>query len=175
MKKKITIKDVAERLKVTISTVSRALHDHHTISEKTKKLVRKMAEELNYSPNKIAASLRKGTGNTIGVIVPRINSNFHSNCIFGMESITDQAGYNLIICQSNEDLQKEIHSVQTLIDSQVSGIIISLSNNTKNSTHIKKIIDKEIPLVMYDRIDSSLNIDFIVNDDYSISKEAIKH
>ena len=95
--KKVTIIDVAKRLGVATSTVSRALQDHPTISQKTKNLVRKTVEEMNYSPNNVAASLRKGKGNTIGVIVPKINSNFISNCIFGIESITYPSGYSLII------------------------------------------------------------------------------
>ncbi len=175
MKKRTTIRDVANKLKVTISTVSRALDDHPTISEKTKILVRKTAKELNYSPNKVAASLRSGKGNSIGVIVPKINSNFMSSCISGIESIAYPAGYNLIICQSNETYKKEVHNIQTLIDSQVSGIIISLSNETKDSNHIKSIIDNKIPLVMFDRISDDLDVDFVVNDDYSTTTKAIKH
>lgn len=174
-RKKITIVDVAKKLNVSISTVSRALNDHHTISEKTKQKVRKVVEELNYSPNNVAASLRKGKGNSIGVILPKINSTFMSNCVFGIESITYPAGFNLIICQSNENYKKEIHNVKTLIDSQVSGIIISLSNETTNINHLKNVIDKQIPLVMFDRISEALDVDSVVNDDYKITIEAIKH
>lgn len=175
MKKKITIKDVANKLNVTTSTVSRALNDHHSISDKTKILVRKTAEELNYSPNKVAASLRSGKGNSIGVIVPKIDSNFMSSCISGIESVAYPAGYNLIICQSNETYKREIHNIQTLIDSQVSGILMSLSNETKDSNHLQKIIDKNTPLVMFDRIADDLDVDFVVNDDYTATKKTIKH
>ncbi|MFI1743359.1 LacI family DNA-binding transcriptional regulator [Thalassobellus sediminis] len=175
MKKRTTITDVANKLKVTISTVSRALDDHPTISEKTKILVKKTVKELNYSPNKLAASLRSGKGNSIGVIVPKIDSNFMSSCISGIESVAYPAGYNLIICQSNETYKREIHNIQTLIDSQVSGIIMSLSNETKDSNHIQRIIDGNTPLVMFDRISDNLDIDFVVNDDYSVTKKAIKH
>lgn len=173
--KKTTIVDVANKLGVATSTVSRALQDHPTISQKTKKLVRKAARELNYSPNNIAASLRKGHGNSIGVIIPKINSNFMSNCIFGIESVTYPSGYNLVICQSNENYEKEVSNVRTLIDSQVSGILLSLSNETVDTKHLKNIIDNNIPLVMFDRVDDSLDVDCVVNDDVQISKKVIKH
>src|SRR6187402_1500316 len=125
---KITIAEVAKKLNVSISTISRALSDHHSISEKTKELVRKTASELNYTPNNVAASLRSGKVKSIGVIIPRIHSNFLSNCVSGMENVTYPAGYNLIICQSNEKYDKEVQSVRALIENKVSGIILSLSN-----------------------------------------------
>tara|TARA_R110000868_G_scaffold378166_3_gene643569 strand:- start:207 stop:1229 length:1023 start_codon:yes stop_codon:yes gene_type:complete len=173
--KKVTIIDVAKRLGVATSTVSRALQDHPTISQKTKNLVRKTVEEMNYSPNNVAASLRKGKGNTIGVIVPKINSNFISNCIFGIESITYPSGYSLIICQSNENFEKEVDNIKALINSQVSGILMSFSNETYNSNHLKLITDSDIPLVLFDRVDNSSDIDCIINDDYQISKNVIDH
>jgi LacI family transcriptional regulator len=174
-KEKITIVDVAKLLKVSTSTVSRALNDHHSISEKTKQKVRKAAEELNYSPNNVAASLRSGKVNSIGVIIPKINSTFMSNCIFGIESVTYPAGYNLIICQSNENFEKEVDNIQALIDSQVSGIMLSLSHETFKNNHLKKVIDKNIPLVMFDRISEVLEIDSVVNDDFKITIDAIEH
>lgn len=174
-KKKITIVDVAKKLGVSISTVSRALQDHPTISQKTKKLVKKTVEELNYSPNNVAASLRKGKVKSIGVILPKINSTFMSNCIFGIESVTFPSGYNLIICQSNENYEKEVQNIRTLIDSQVSGIMLSLSNETISTEHLRNVIDRNIPLVMFDRVDESLGVDCIVNDDTEISKEVIEH
>jgi len=174
-KKKITIVDVAKKLGVSTSTVSRALQDHPTISQNTKKLVRKTVAELNYSPNSVAASLRKGKVNSIGVIIPKINSTFMSNCIYGIESVTYPAGYNLIICQSNENFEKEVHNIRTLIDSQVSGIMLSLSNETIDTEHLKNVINKDIPLVMFDRVDESLGVDCVVNDDIEISKEVIVH
>lgn len=174
-RKKITIIDVAKKLNVSISTISRALTDHHSISEKTKEKVRKAAAELNYSPNNVAASLRSGKVNSIGVVLPRINSSFLSNCVYGIESITYPAGYNLIICQSNENYEKEVISVKALIDNQVSGILLSLSNETININHIKEIIEKGIPLVMFDRISESLNTDSVVNDDFKITMDAIAH
>jgi LacI family transcriptional regulator len=174
-KEKITIVDVAKKLNVSTSTVSRALNDHHSISEKMKQKVRKVSAELNYSPNNIAASLRSGKVNSIGVILPKINSTFMSNCIFGIESITYPAGFNLIICQSNENYEKEVQNIKALIDSQVSGIMLSLSNETIKTNHLKNVIDKNIPLVLFDRISEVLDIDSVVNDDYKITMNAIEH
>lgn len=173
--KKVTIIDVAKKLGVAPSTISRALQDHHTISHETKMLVKKTVEEMNYSPNNIAASLRKGKGNTIGVVIPRVNSNFISNCIFGIESVTYPSGYSLIICQSNENFEKEVDNIKALINSQVSGILISFSNETYDSNHLRTITDNGIPLVLFDRVDNSSDIDCVVNDDQTISKKIVDH
>lgn len=174
-KRKTTIVDVANKLRVSPSTISRALQDHPTISQKTKKLVLKTVKELNYIPNNIAASLRKGKGNSIGVIIPKINSSFMSNCIFGIESVTYPSGYNLIICQSNENYEKEVKNIRTLINSQVSGILLSLSNETVNTDHLQEVIDNNIPLVMFDRVDEFLGVDCVVNEDIQTSENIIKH
>lgn len=174
-KKKPTIVDVANMLGVATSTVSRALKDHPTISQKTKQLVLKTVKEMDYTPNNIAASLRKGKGNSIGVIIPKINSSFMSNCIFGIESITYPSGYNLIICQSNENYEKEKENVRTLINSQVSGVLLSLSNETVNTNHLKAVINNNIPLVMFDRVDEFLGVDCVVNEDIQASQDIIKH
>lgn len=177
MEKKVNIIDVAKYLGVATSTVSRALQDHPSISAKTKKLVANAVRELNYSPNKIAANLRSGNGMSIGVIIPKINSNFMSNCIFGIENVIYPSGYNLIICQSTENYEKELSNVRTLIASQVSGILISVSNETVSTDHLAMIKANHIPLVMFDRISESLEVevDCIVNDDTRGATEAVEH
>lgn len=175
MEKKANIIDVARHLGVATSTVSRALQNHPSISAKTKKLVLNAARELNYSPNKIAANLRSGNGTSIGVIIPKINSNFMSNCIFGIENVIYPSGYNLIICQSTEHYEKEVSNVRTLIDSQVAGILISVSNETTLTDHLTMIKTNNIPLVMFDRIDESLEVDCVVNDDIRGTTEAVTH
>jgi len=175
MEKKANINDVARHLGVATSTVSRALQNHHSISAKTKKLVLNAVRELNYSPNKIAANLRSGNRTAIGVIIPKINSNFMSNCIFGIENVIYPSGYNLIICQSTEHYEKEVSNVRTLIDSQVAGVLISLSNETMSTEHLAMIKANNIPLIMFDRIDESLEVDSIVNDDVRGATEAVEH
>lgn len=175
MEKKVNINDVAKYLGVATSTVSRALQNHPGISAKTRKLVFNAARDLNYSPNKIAANLRRGNGTAIGVIIPKINSNFMSNCIFGIENVIYPSGYNLIICQSTEHYEKEVSNVRTLIDSQVAGILISVSNETIQTDHLAMIKANNIPLIMFDRIEESLEVDSIVNDDVKGSAEAVEH
>jgi LacI family transcriptional regulator len=175
MEKKANINDVARHLGVATSTVSRALQNHHSISAKTKKLVLNAVRELNYSPNKIAANLRSGNRTAIGVIIPKINSNFMSNCIFGIENVIYPSGYNLIICQSTEHYEKEVSNVRTLIDSQVAGVLISLSNETMSTEHLAMIKAHNIPLIMFDRIEEALEVDSIVNDDVRGASEAVEH
>jgi LacI family transcriptional regulator len=162
--KKTTIHDIAAHLGVTASTVSRALSDHPRISKTTKEKIRHAARELNYKPNQLAANLRKGRSKSIGVIVPRINRVFFSNAISGMESITNPAGYTLMICQTNEDFETELKGLQSLVNNQVDGIIMSIAANTRHSSHIQKVIDEGVCLVQFDRVSQDLKISKVVND-----------
>jgi LacI family transcriptional regulator len=174
-KKQATIQDIANALNITASTVSRALSDHPKIKKSTKDQVWEKAKELNYQPNSIASSLRKGKANTIGMIVPRVNRHFFSNIINGVESVLNPSGYNLIICQSDESYQKEIENINTLIASRVRGILISISLETKNVDHIQKAINNNISVVMFDRINEGLDVCKVENDDTSGSYDVTKH
>ena len=174
-KKQATIQDIALALNITASTVSRALNDHPKISSATKEMVWSTAKKLNYQPNHIAASLRKGKANTIGMIVPRINRHFFSNVITGVESVLNPAGFNLIICQSDESYQKEKENIKTLITSRVAGILVSLSIETKEYKHLEKVKHNHIPLVLFDRITDDLNVSKVDNDDEYGSYELTKH
>jgi LacI family transcriptional regulator len=174
-KKQATIQDIAKALSITASTVSRALNDHPKIKKSTKEKVWATAKKLNYQPNTIAASLRKGKANTVGMIVPRINRHFFSNVITGVESILNPAGYNLIICQSEESIEKEKMNINTLIANRVSGILISLSLESTKYDHIKHAIRNNIPVVLYDRICDELDVCKVENDDVSGSFELTKH
>lgn len=174
-KKQATIQDIANALNITASTVSRALNDHPKIKKSTKELVWAKAKELSYQPNTLASSLRKGKANIIGMIVPRVNRHFFSNIITGVESVLNPAGYNLVICQSEEKYDKEIENVDTLISSRVSGLLISISLETKKYKHIKKAINNGISVVMYDRIIDNLNVCTVENDDSSGSYDMTRH
>ncbi|MFA9392164.1 MAG: LacI family DNA-binding transcriptional regulator [Prolixibacteraceae bacterium] len=174
-KKQITIQDIAKALNITASTVSRALNDHPKIKKSTKELVWAKANELHYQPNSIASSLRKGKANTIGMIVPRVNRHFFSNIITGVESVLNPAGYNLIICQSEENFQKEIQNINTLIASRVAGIIISISLGTSQFDHIRKALSNNISVVMYDRVTEELEVSKVENDDVSGSYDMTRH
>jgi len=174
-KKQATIQDIARALSITASTVSRALNDHPKISQSTKEQVWKVARELQYQPNTAASNLRKGKANTIGMIVPRINRHFFSNVINGVESVLNPAGYNLIICQSEEKLSKEIENIKTLVANRVGGILISLSVETQDVKHLLKVINNHIPLVMFDRVSDKLHVSMVENDDVSGSYEMTLH
>jgi LacI family transcriptional regulator len=156
-KAKVTIHDIAKQLNTTASTVSRALQDHPRISQAMKKAVLNLAEKLNYQPNFIASSLRKGHGNTIGIVIPRIDRNFFSSVIGGIEDVASQAGYNVLICQSYDQENKEKNIVETLINGKVDGLLISLASGTGCVNHLNQIIEKGVPLIFFDR--STQNVD----------------
>lgn len=176
--KKITIHNIGAKLGLAASTVSRALNNNMRISEETRKLVQQTANEMGYNPNTLASSFRTGKSKTIGIVIPRINRHFFSYAIAGMEQITNPAGYNLMICQTNENLEEEKRNVQTLVNNRVDGIIMSISVNTKNCSHIKAALNAGIQVVQFDRVSKDLNIDKVVNDNiyggYQITKHLIE-
>lgn len=175
MKKKSTIKDIANILKITPSAVSRALNDHPRISIKTKEAVRKVAKELDYQPNQLASALRSGRSNLVGVVVPRTNSYFFTSVVESLEDVLNSEGYNVIITQSNESYQKECRNIETLLQTQVDGIIASLANETVTFDHYERVKQKGIPLILYDRGDNSIGVDYIGIDDYMSSHLVIDH
>src|ERR1700730_15059418 len=125
--KEVTIYDLARKLNISIATVSRALKDDPVVSKKTKKKIFELAEEMGYRSNHFARNLRNQRTDTIGVIVPRLNSFFMSTVIAGMESVANKEGYNLIISQSSESAEKEEMNVKTMFNSRVDGLLVSLS------------------------------------------------
>lgn len=175
MKRKITLSDIAKKLNITPSTVSRALDDSPRISESTKKAVRKVVKELNYQPNNIASALRKGKSNTIGVIVPTSDRQFFASIISGIDEVIHSEGYNIIICQSDEKTSKEKENIQELLRVQVAGIIASVAKETTEYSHFLEISERGVPLVLYDRIGESLKTDAVVNNDYKGAYKAVTH
>ena len=130
-----TIIDIADKLKISPSTVSGALSDHPDIRRETKERVRVVAKELGYSPNPIAQSLKRSRTTTIGVIVPEIKHDFFSSAISGMEEVAYQSGYTIILTQSNESFEREMVNTNLLMHQRVAGVIVSISQNTKSSAH----------------------------------------
>ncbi|PQJ72591.1 LacI family transcriptional regulator [Polaribacter butkevichii] len=175
IKKKTTIKDIANVLNISPAAVSKALHNDTRISEKTKKAVRQVAKNLNYQPNYLASALRSGKSKLVGVIVPRTNSNFFSSVIQNLEEVLNKEGYNIIITQSNESFKKECASIDTLLYTQVDGIIASMANETVDLTYFEKVKKAGIPLIMFDRGENDLNVDYIGIDDYNSSQIIVKH
>ena len=174
-KKKTTIKDIANALNISAAAVSKALHNDSRISEKTKKAVRQVAKNLNYQPNHLASALRSGKSNLVGVIVPRTNSNFFSSVIQNIEEVLNKEGYNIIITQSNESYKKECNNIDTLLFTQVDGIIASMANETINLEYYEKIKARGIPLILFDRGENDLNVDYIGIDDYNSSHIIVEH
>ena len=175
MTKKLTIHDLADKLNLDASTVSRALNGSKRVKKETREKILKLASDLGYSRNIVASNLRTGRGNTIGVVVPRIQRSFFSGVIDGIESTLNKEGYNLLICQSNEKLEKEIENISVLLDNRVDGIIISVSRETKKYDHLQAIIDSNIPLIQFDRVISDLPSDYVVNDNWQGTYDAVQH
>ncbi|REL33172.1 LacI family transcriptional regulator [Rhodohalobacter sp. SW132] len=176
--KKTTIHDIAKHLNITASTVSRALKNNSRISDATIKSVREAAKELNYQPNNIAAALRKGKSNIVGIIIPMADRNFFASIIRGIEEIVNDAGYNVIICQSNDSPEKEKANISTLLESQVDCIIASYAKKTTDFSHYKEIVERDVPLILFDRLHESLellDVDAVVIDDYLGSYKATQH
>ncbi len=174
-KKKTTIKDIANVLNISAAAVSKALHNDSRISEKTKKAVRQVAKNLNYQPNHLASALRSGKSNLVGVIVPKTNSNFFSSVIQNIEEVLNKEGYNIIITQSNESYKKECESINTLLYTQVDGIIASMANETVKLDYYEKVKSAGIPLITFDRGENDLNVDYIGIDDYDSSHLIVDH
>ncbi len=171
----VTIKDIARELGISPSTVSRALKDHPDISPQTKKAVNELAEKLNYQPNIVALSLRQSKTNTLGVIIPELVHFFFSTVISGIEDVAYSAGYNVIITQSNESLQREKTDIKALFNSRVDGMLISVSRETNTFDHIEGILAKGVPMVFFDRVYENANSSMVIVDDLSGAKEATHH
>ncbi len=175
MKKKVTIYDLAEMLKISPATVSRSLNNHPSISKKTKDKVFSAANETGYRTNKFAANLSKQKSNTIGVIVPKLNSNFMSTVLSGIEKVANNNGYNLIISQSLESEEKEKMNAKTLYDSGVDALLVSLANETTNYDHFHIYTRRNIPLLFFDRIVELSNCPTILIDNQLAGFDATEH
>lgn len=170
-----TLKDIAKALGISPSTVSRALKDHPDISPRTRKAVKELAEKLNYEPNAIALSLRSKSSKTIGVVIPEIVHYFFSSVISGIEEIAYQEGFTVIICQSNEDYEKEKNIIHTLISKRVDGILVSVSKTTTRYDHFLELQKSNIPVVFYDRVLNIPHSDRVIVDDYTGAYKAVEH
>ncbi|GLR15462.1 LacI family DNA-binding transcriptional regulator [Portibacter lacus] len=171
-----TIYDIAKRLNITAATVSRALSNNSKISKKTRELVFKTAEEMNYRQNKLALALKSGKSNNVGVIVPRIDRNIFSAVIRGIEENLHSEGYQVIICQSHDDEKLEIENIDALINAQVDGIIMSLTLETSEKNKaIKRIVKKGIPLIFFDRKKDIEGVSTVTINDFEGGYKATQH
>ena len=150
--KPVTIKEIARRLNVSVSTVSRALHDHSSIGLAMRQQVKKLAEELNYEPNQAAISFKQGKTHTIGVILPNLGEEFFSIAINGIEDVAINNKYTVLIGQSHDDMEREKQITDTMRKHRVDGLIVSLSKNTVSYEHFDQLKQYSIPVVFFDRV-----------------------
>ena len=174
-KKEITIYDIAKELNYSPSTISRALNDHASISEKTINLIKHKANLMGYRPNSIAASLRNSKSKTIGILISRINRPFIASLISGVEYYARKAGYNVIISQSNDIYENEVDNAKALYDSRICGLVSSLAMETKEYSHFQKFVDKGVPIVFVDRVPEDFKSYYVVVDNYIAGYRATTH
>jgi LacI family transcriptional regulator len=173
-KSKTTIHDIAGKLNITASTVSRALNNNPRISEATRKLVQKTAKQLGYQPNNIAAALRHGRSHIIGVIVPIADRNFFATVVRGIEEIANKINYKVIICQSYDNYETEVQTVNALLNARVDGIIASIGKNTEDFSHFRNAQEK-LPLLLFDRTTDELEVSQVVIDDFLGAYKITQH
>jgi LacI family transcriptional regulator len=171
----MNLKELAKKLKLSISTVSKALRDSPEISAATKDKVQKKAKELKYYANPFASNLRNQQSKTIALIIPEIANNFFSLAINGAESFAQEKGYHVLIYQTNEDAQKEKAIAKYLLNGRVDGVMISLSNNTTDVKHLKELQQREIPLVFFDRASDKIDLPRVTTDDYDSAFMGAEH
>src|SRR6476661_5782925 len=171
----VNIKRLAAELNLSISTVSRALQDSSEIGIKTKERVLALAKKLNYQPNHYAASLRRKQSNTIAVVVPEVADNFFSTVIDGIDQIAQQKGYHVLIFLTRDDYNKEVSFIKHIQSGRVDGVLISVSSETQDNTHLHQLNKRNIPVVFFDRVYEDIPTAKITTDDYNSAYKATKH
>ncbi|WP_372775031.1 LacI family DNA-binding transcriptional regulator [Mangrovibacterium sp.] len=174
-KRHISLKDLAKELNVSISTVSRALKDHPDISEEVRKKVKLLAEKLNYSPNPLAMGLLKQKTRMIGIIVPDLVTHFYSSIIAGIESSAKENGYFIVIASSNESAEKEKEAIENLLKARVEGLIVCLSQETSDMTVFNRLLQREFPLVFFDRVALNGKVPAVTADNVLAAEKIVQH
>jgi LacI family transcriptional regulator len=171
----MNLKQFAKELNLSISAVSKALRDSHEISEKTKQAVLAKAKELNYQVNPFASSLRKQKSKTIAVVIPQIDNNFFALAIKGVEIIAQEKGYHVLVYLTHEDVQKEVSVTKILQNGRVDGVMVSVSSQTTDISHLQELKENGIPLVFFDRVAEKITAPKITTDDYNSGIKATEH
>ncbi|MBW4361997.1 LacI family DNA-binding transcriptional regulator [Flavobacterium taihuense] len=177
MKKKITLKQIAKELDVSISTVSKSLRNSPEIGEETRLKVQAFAKFYHYKPNNIALSLKNRKTKTIGIIIPEIVHHFFSTVINGIEQIANENGYSVVICLSDDSFDKEVLNMELLANGSIDGFIMSLSKETQfkgDFHHITEVINQGMPVVMFDRVTNEVLCDKVIIDDKQAAYEAVQ-
>ncbi|CAM3901384.1 LacI family DNA-binding transcriptional regulator [Flavobacterium sinopsychrotolerans] len=178
MKAKATLKQIAKELNVSVSTVSKALNDSPEISDLTKIKIKEYAKLKNYKPNVIGLNLKNRKTKTIGVIIPNILNSFFAKVFSGIEKVADEKGYNVIMCISNESLEKEAHTLEMLSNGTIDGFIVSVSEEAQKNheyNHFSAIINDGTPIVMFDRIAAEVDCDKVIVDDFDSALNSTQH
>ena len=173
-----SITDLAVALQLSPSTISRALSGHKDVSEATKARVRALAAELHYQPNQLAAALRRGHSKMLGVLVPHIQGHFFPEVVHGITVAASKAGYQVLICQSNEDVQQERQHLELFLNAQVEGILVSMAKTTQDFSHFEQVRAQQVPLVFFDRVVEGFEgeqVRAVVLDDYRGAYQAVAH
>jgi LacI family transcriptional regulator len=174
-RKETTIYDIAQKLALSSATVSRALRDSPAINKKTRKRIKETAKELGYRQNTFASNLRKQKTNTIGVILHELNSNFITSVLSGIEKITTEAGYDLIIAHSSESYPREAANAMNLFHKRVDGVIASLAFDTSALDHYKPFEEKGIPVIFFDRVEENSETTKVIINNYQCGYQATNH
>ncbi|MDC6366515.1 MULTISPECIES: LacI family DNA-binding transcriptional regulator [Flavobacteriaceae] len=176
--KKITLKEIALKFGVSVSTVSKAINNSHEISDDLKQRIQKFAKEQHYKPNRIAVSLLKRSTKTIGVVVPNILNYFFTQVFYGIEKTANARGYHIVSCFSDESYLKEIKTVELLGSGTIDGLIMSLSKETQDRgkiDHLHNFLENQIPLVLFDRVTEKIECDKVVVDDHQAGYKTTKY
>jgi LacI family transcriptional regulator len=171
----MNLKQLAKELNLSFSTVSKALRNSHEISEATKKIVWAKAKELDYQVNPFASSLRKQKSKTIAVVIPEVVNDFFGPAINGIEAIAQEKGYHVLIYLTHENMQKEVSITSLLQNGRVDGVLVSISAETQDITHLEALKEKEIPLVFFDRVVDTISVPKVITDDYQSGLNATEH
>ena len=171
----ITLKDIANALNISVTTVSKALRGYIDVGASTKKAVLKMAKEMNYTPNTVSVNLRTQQTKTIGVIIPSIVHQFFSNVMDGIINEAEKHGYLVITLQSNEKLEFEKKQLHLLQQKRVDGILMSLSNETYQFDHINELLQNKMPIVLFDKIGKLVKCSKVIIDDQSAAYNAVSY
>lgn len=174
-KKEVTIYDIAQKLSLSSATISRGLRNHPSINKNTRKKIQDVARELGYRHNNFASNLRKQKTNTIGVILHELNSNFITSVLAGIEKVTTEAGYDLIIAHSSESAQKEQTNALNLFHKRVDGLIASLAFDTDGLEHYKPFEERGIPVIFFDRVEEFSDYTKVIIDNYKSGYQATEH
>jgi LacI family transcriptional regulator len=173
--KDITLKEIASKLGISITTVSKALKNYPDVSEKTRNAVLELAKSLHFTPNSFAVNLRTKESKTIGLVIPEVVHHFFSSVINGIIDEAEKHGYLVVIVQSNESIEMEVKQIEMLLNKRVDGILISLSNESNNDKHIKEIQRRGVPLVMFDKISKLINCSKVIINDQKAASNAVEH